>query len=234
MDECVLCHRDVELVKAGFCDFCLPETCLNCHASHVYWDSPHWKCSHGCEYEISEYMTRKLFTVILNGTPQEKLAFAGKRIEYIIPEGTDVLVHESTPQRDTREGHIFATHYTEDKESILSEGLNYPETTKERWEGTVRENAAYAWPYNRSYLESETDDFDWGKPSVVFELPRDSIRVSSYRFLYWIGKAEDETERKFEIPKEKYEESLTFTVDQLIEAIKEFDRPRPFNQLFLG
>lgn len=209
------------------CDHCQPETCLDCPASHVYFNTEdrQWHCSHGCSYTIDEYIQKRLFTVILNAPPAETLSYAGKRVEVIIPEGTPVTPYRTRSAAEpVDDGCILTTHYTPDADALVTNGVTYPQPetareTPERFHGTVREDALYAWPHTPGYTATE---FSWDRHDLVFlEVPTDDVRISSYRFLNVVTDRDD----PYTVPVEKYDPELTFTPAQLYDACNTYNRP---------
>lgn len=218
--ECNLCHINTSNTPP-VCDYCWPETCFKCTASHItYTDDHNWKCSHGCEYSTQEYLKHKLQTTILNGTPIEKLALAGKRAEVIIPNGTPITPHSSQP--DTLpETRMLTTHYTSagKREKILKYSPQYPAQNRfDFYDNTIRSKALYGWPQKPEYTE---EHFSWDtKEHLFFEVPKNEVYISSYRFLNIVKPNSD-----LEVPFEKYKSELTFHPDQLKEACKQYGRP---------
>lgn len=225
--ECLLCGA-VEVDSTPlFCDYCYPQTCINCHVSAVTYDkqTEEFKCSHGCTYDAFEYTTRKMYTVLLNGDWKDKLSLAGERVEYIIPNTESITIHTEIP--DTLpSNHILGTHYTDSQE--LLETREYSADSydgAERFDGTIRENAAYAWPHTPEYTE---EHFEWNREYVIFEVPKSEVYVSSYQFLNWVSNSGE----KYTIPVSKYKSELTFTPDQLLEVCQEKNRPTQPENLF--
>lgn len=227
--ECSCCYAPTTGV---LCEHCRPETCLDCPASHVYYDETdaQWKCSHGCAYTTVEYVSKKLFTVVLNAPPAETLSYAGKRVEVIIPNGTPVTPHRTYP--DTiDDGHILTTHFTPDADAVMADGLQYPphehaRDAPDRFNGTIREDALYAWPYTPAYI---AEHLSWASHDLIFlEVAADDVAVSSYRFL----NIATESDTPYTIPLEKYESALTFTPMDLQTACETYNRPcRPTDLL---
>jgi len=220
---CWLC-RSVQTTNV-FCGECTPQTCYNCSSSHVYIEERAVRCSHGCEYSIGEYTSHHLYTAILNASPVETLTYAGERVEIIIPNGTPITVHRDLPDEPTvSDDHILTTHCTQNADEIFRDGIKYPPhdvatNRADRYTGTVRDNALWAWPYTPDYV---TDNLSWDTSEEVFlEVPENKVRVSSYRFIDMVSKdGQDLT-----IPVEKYDEALTFTVDQFRTAVRKHNQP---------
>lgn len=223
--ECLLCETVEVNNQPVLCSYCYPDSCVNCHVDDVHYDDGEFKCSHGCTYDIHEYVTRKLYTVILNGSWQDKLALAGKRVEYIIPNTDEITVYSEPPQ-SVAEGAVLGTHYT-DSQELIETGDYCPEgyDGAERFDGTLREDAAYAWPFPPEYTEEQ---FEWNREYVVFEVPQEEVYVSSYRFIDWVA----DTDAKYTVPVSKYKAELTFTPEQLRTVCRERNRPAQLEDLF--
>lgn len=227
--ECLLCGTVQDLDDYRFCNSCHPPTCINCHVSAVHYGDEHntYKCSHGCEFTVTEYMKHRLYTILLNGSWREKLAVAGDLVEYVIPNPETITVHECPPE-SIPDGSILGTHFTDDKNNILKHGVSEEELEPpaERLEGTIRDGAAYAWPYTVEFAEAA---LSWMNTPVVFEIPRDEVYVSSYRFLRNCS-----NETKYGIPPAKYKSELTFTPTQLLESCMARNQPAAPETLFLS
>lgn len=231
MVTCKMCYAASTDDETHLCSFCRPNECLDCEASYVYYTDGYFRCSHGCEYSVNEYMSKRFLTEILNSPPHRKLAFGGPRIECIIPEGTDIVTHEQPVS--TRNDSITLIHYTEHKKKILNNGFKFPPhshcKTKESNNSedlSIRKNAAYAWPYKSEVCENK---LSWEHPFIFLEVPEENVRVSSYTFLESVS--ENHSEHKYTIPLEKYESELVFEPKVLRKACSEFGRPVEREQL---
>lgn len=240
LSQCHLCNRYT--ANDIYCNHCKPNTCLECGASHVYYDTDDhsFKCSHGCEYSPSHYSYLRVTTAIYNDDPVDTLAFAGPRLEYVIPENTPITVHETVP--DTiPDDHVLGTHYTRYKNLLLNNGVEYPPNTTTHDDpahedvthdtGTIRDNALFAWPHTIEYTEQF---FNWDSDHVFFSIPRDQVRVSSYRFLDFVVGVVAPGDPTHTIPVKHYDRSLTFTVDALEETVTRYRRPVHPDSLYLS
>jgi hypothetical protein len=219
---CQCCRRPIP--KGTLCDYCWPETCYDCPASDGVFDGEEWRCSHGCRYSVHEYVRKKRYTALLNYPPAETLSYAGPRVEVIVPTGTPIRTHRVRPT--DLEDTVATVHYTrseELKERILARGVAYPphdhdRERAERFDGTIRENAVFAWPHEPAYADEQ---FDWASETRLFlEVPEERVVVSSYRFLEFVG-----ADGEYGIPVEKYDTEVTFSLEALREACRRFDRP---------
>lgn len=216
--KCRICKIKTFNMNPPLCNYCKPNSCTNCHVSDVNYTNDTFKCSHGCEYSLSEYITRRVYTILLNSDWKQKLSIAGERVEYIIPNTESIQIHSNIPNHiDQR--NVLAVHYTEDIDSIQTQQYN-PKYNNNNpiYSETIRENAAYAWPYKPTYTESL---FNWDKEYVIFEVPTSEVYVSSYSFLDWVSNSND----KFTIPLSKYKSELTFSPEQLKYTCDLMNRP---------
>jgi hypothetical protein len=211
--------------EGTLCEHCWPETCYDCPASDGVFDGDEWRCSHGCRYSVSEYVRKRRFTALLNDPPAKTLSYAGVRVEVVVPEGTPVSTHRTRPV-DLADGRIATVHYARSerlKERILANGVEYPphghdRDRADRFEGTVRENAVFAWPHEPAYADER---FGWNPDARLFlEVPANRVVISSYRFLELVGGDGENA-----VPVERYDTDVTFTVDALRAACRRFDRP---------
>jgi hypothetical protein len=222
--ECKLCHAVSTDDEAGLCSLCWPDECFECGASYVYYENGYFKCSHDCEYSVNEYLSKRFFTEVVNGSPSRKLAFAGPRVECIIPNGTSICPKEEPSS--TRSGSINVLHYTENKEEILDEGFRFQQSSSSH---SIRENAAYGWPYKERVCDEK---LSWEYyPCIFLEVPESEVRVSSYSFLEIIS--ENYSEYEYSIPPSKYESELIFEPSVLRKACREFNRPVEPNELLI-
>lgn len=225
--ECLLCESVEVNSSPPFCKHCHPQSCVECHVSDVTYDddTEKFKCSHGCTHDVFEYTTQKMYTILLNGDWKDKLALAGDHVEYIIPNIDSIIVHTDIPG-SVQSDHILGTHYTDSRDHIIKQGYDADAYDgAERFDGTIREDAAYAWPYPPEYTE---EAFEWNQDFVIFEVPKSEVYVSSYRFLNWVSNSGE----KYTIPVSKYKSQLTFTPEQLQTVCKEQGRPTDPNNLF--
>lgn len=223
--HCQLCHSDID--TGLLCSHCHPDTCLHCSSSHVTISDFHEvTCSHGCTYPLHDFINKTIYTAVLNDSPVDVLTYAGPRVEIIIPSGTPITVHENRPsQEDIPSDHITGTHFTRFADKLLENGVQYPphkhaSGTPDYLQGTIRENAAYAWPTEPDYILHELGD-EWSD-HVYFTMPEESVTVSSYQFLDLVVATTGDPDT---IPPKYYNESLTFTVQQLRDACEKHDRP---------
>lgn len=233
LHECRLCNRYTS--NRFFCDDCKPNTCLFCTASHVYFDTDdnQFHCSHGCSYTLYEYTHRRLITEAYNSKPVKRLQYAGRRLEYIIPEGTDVTIHGSEPDTISKE-HVLGIHYSPNADVIIDTGeLLYPphEHEKHRQSEEItppapRDGAVYAWPHTYEFTQQM---FSWSHDPVFLEIPRDAVYVSSYRLLNLVSNSDE----WLEVHPDYYAETLTFTPEQLATAVSQYRRPVHPNDLYL-
>lgn len=218
-DSCLLCETTHKTNETGLCEYCRPETCATCSVDSISFINGEFKCSHGCQYDVHEYITRKIYTTLLNGSWKEKLELAGKHIEYIISTPETITVHSCRPDSvDTNS--VLGIHYTPNPDQLADEGFDCSlerENNQKYYSNTIRETAAYAWPYKPEFTE---DELSWQTDYVFFEIPKDNVFVSSYRFLDFI-----QGSGKWSLPLEKYDEELTFTPDQLFEICNKKSRP---------
>ncbi|WP_338739947.1 hypothetical protein [Haloplanus salilacus] len=228
--RCLCCRTPVP--EGTLCAYCYPETCYDCPASDGVLDGDEWRCSHGCRYSVHEYVRKKRFTALLNYPPAKTLSYAGPRVEVIVPTGTPVRVHRTRPV-DPADGWVAVVHYARSerlKERILATGIEYPPHAHDRdrasrFEGTIRENAVFAWPHDPAYTDER---FDWDPDARLFlTVPERRVVVSSYRFLERVGADE------YGVPVEKYDAEVTFTLDALREACRRFERPVDPSQLLI-
>lgn len=221
--KCLCCRTPDP--EGTLCAHCRPETWYDCPASAGVFDGEEWRCSHGCRYSVHEYVRKKRFTALLNHPPAKTLSYAGLRVEVIIPTGTPVRASRTRPV-DLADGWVATLHYARSerlKERILATGIEYPPHAHDRdragrFEGTVRENALFAWPHVPAYAD---DCFDWPSDAHLFlAVPERRVVVSSYRFLELVG-GDDE----YAVPVEHYDTDVTFTLDALRGACRRFGRP---------
>lgn len=212
--QCFVCGVVRELDAYYICDECHPVSCINCHVSDVQYDTPTdassrtYKCSHGCQFTVRDYLERRLQTILYNGSWRDRLATAGRRVEYIIPNPEVITVHETVPN-ETPSDTILGTHFTSEPDALIADGVDPEELDEKtgRFSGTLRDGAAYAWPYKPSFAEAA---LHWTNSPVIFEVPESEVVVSSYEFL---NHCSDDLE--YGVPTEKYESQLTFTPEQL-------------------
>jgi len=229
-EKCMLCEAvEVDDYEPTLCSYCEPTTCVKCHVDAVNFVDGRFECSHGCEYSVVEYTKRRVYTEILNGSWKDKLALAGDRLEYIIPNTDSITVHPEVPT-ETMDGTVLGTHYTPDKAVLLSgeyDASMYDGA--DQFDRTVRDGSAYAWPYPPDYTEK---NFEFATEYVVFEVPEEEVLVSSYRFLDWVFRSGRDENKKYAIPIGKYKPELTFTPEQLRQVYRERGRPAAIADLF--
>ena len=250
MHDCMLCNTEHAPPGKHTCEWCTVDTCFKCTASAITRDGREITCSHGCEYPIDEHITYTYYTILLNGTPEEKLAVSGPEIEVIIPNGTPITVHETRPDDDAiPDSHVSLLHYTHDKQAVLNEGIVYPPNENSRdsetpeWaRDTIRYNAVYAWPFDSSFVDTfgAFKNSDATDPVYLTVNEHDAF-VSSYNFLKCIHDTDDpdmysltnDDITGIRFPPEKYESELVFDIDAFRRAVTEYERPCSTEQLLI-
>lgn len=241
MSHCLICNKELEHGNTYTCDWCTADTCYKCRADDITRDGRKITCTHGCEYSIHEHITHTYYTILLNGTPAEKLAATGPEIEVIIPNGTPITVRETRPDPETlTDGHITLLHYTHDKQAVLNDGIEYPPNENSRdseepaWaHETIRHNAVYGWPFTAGFATT-FGAFSNSKytDAVYLTVDESRVRVSAYDFLTCMSDSgsisfsrTDTDETTIQIPVDKYEAEFTFEIDALRRAVTQYNRP---------
>lgn len=242
---CALCRFPAN--DGIFCTRCSAERCHDCGAESITDITPNNEpftsgsgtitCINGCETPGDEYAQQQLRHKILNTNAVERLTYGGPVVEGIIPKDTPVTVHETDPDQETvAEDSIVLVHFTEHAETIHENGLSFPphddapEQTNNRlrFPGTVRENAVYGWPFPLQHLYSDDFQVTYGRTNgyVFLEVPRKELVMSTLGFVECVQSVTGALlDKKYRITPDTYEDLLTFSVDTLLQAVREYDRP---------
>lgn len=230
------------LQKTGgpdFCEHCHPTQCPTCGSKRLSCTrSGDWVCDCGASMSPNE-MAMQRINDVLSLPASERLSYAEQLTEVIIPHGTDFTLHYSNPcEAELTDGNIVCTHYTRNVEGIKENGLTFPphddapsqNNKTMRFDGTVRHNALYAWPFSVEYMRSDAFTLYSARDTPLFiEVDPSDVVISAFNFVDWLECTP--STNNFDITVDKYDKKLTFSVDALINTTQEFERPVRFTAL---